>query len=66
MSGNFHAGSEVASYPWDDSALHKRFGYESQAPDSKFFKVNLDRYYKQYKNFDLNWVMAKLRLSVLC
>ena len=39
LSINFHAGSEVASYPYDDSAKHG-FKINSQAPDDEFFKVN--------------------------
>nr|XP_039254001.1 carboxypeptidase D-like [Styela clava] len=37
LSANFHAGSEVASYPFDDSADHS-YGHESQAPDDIFFR----------------------------
>lgn len=39
LSANFHAGSEVASYPYDSSKQH-RAGVYSKAPDDPFFKVS--------------------------
>ena len=38
QSANFHAGSVVASYPYDDSDRHQRRGFYSAAPDDEFFK----------------------------
>ena len=38
QSANFHAGSVVASYPYDDSIKHQRRGFYSEAPDDDFFK----------------------------
>ncbi|CAK8685595.1 unnamed protein product [Clavelina lepadiformis] len=43
LSINFHAGSEVASYPYDDSAKHG-FKINSQAPDDEFFKLMAHTY----------------------
>ena len=40
MSVNFHAGSEVASYPFDDSPDGRNIA--STAPDDAFFKVGLE------------------------
>jgi len=40
LSANFHAGSEVASYPFDDSPSH-RSGKISKAPDDAFFQVRV-------------------------
>ena len=37
LSLNFHAGSEVASYPYDDSSTGE--SKSSLAPDDAFFKV---------------------------
>lgn len=38
LSINLHAGSEVASYPYDDSAGHQQSGFTSRSPDDDFFK----------------------------
>ena len=38
LSGNLHGGSVVASYPYDDSANHREFGYYSKSPDDAIFK----------------------------
>lgn len=43
LSGNFHAGSEVASYPFDDSADH-RGRSNSASPDDAFFKYMAHTY----------------------
>nr|XP_060612855.1 carboxypeptidase D [Anolis sagrei ordinatus] len=38
LSGNFHGGTVVASYPFDDSALHKVSGVYSKSADDEVFK----------------------------
>ncbi|KAK8751224.1 hypothetical protein OTU49_013547, partial [Cherax quadricarinatus] len=38
LSGNLHGGSVVASYPFDDTSLHKDCCYESKTPDDELFK----------------------------
>ncbi|XP_077995365.1 carboxypeptidase D-like [Glandiceps talaboti] len=38
LSGNFHGGSVVASYPYDDSKKHTRTGKNSLSPDDDVFK----------------------------
>ena len=38
LSGNLHGGSVVASYPFDDSAIHREYGYYSKSPDDAIFK----------------------------
>jgi carboxypeptidase D len=38
LSANLHAGSVVASYPFDDSKSHKLSGAYSSAPDDEVFK----------------------------
>uniref|UniRef100_UPI00398E4483 carboxypeptidase D isoform X2 n=1 Tax=Pristiophorus japonicus TaxID=55135 RepID=UPI00398E4483 len=38
VSGNLHGGSVVASYPYDDSIIHKEIGYYSKSPDDEVFK----------------------------
>ena len=38
LSGNLHGGSVVASYPFDDSAIHLESGYYSKSPDDAIFK----------------------------
>uniref|UniRef100_A0A4W3IJ27 Carboxypeptidase D, a n=1 Tax=Callorhinchus milii TaxID=7868 RepID=A0A4W3IJ27_CALMI len=38
LSGNFHGGSVVASYPYDDSVNHVLNGYYSKSPDDEVFK----------------------------
>lgn len=55
LSGNFHAGSEVASYPFDDSASH-RGGVESLAPDDAFFKALARTYANKHKTMYKNEV----------
>ena len=49
QSANFHAGSIVASYPFDDSKNHPRSGYYSAAPDDDFFKHIAKIYSKNHK-----------------
>uniref|UniRef100_A0A3B4TBF9 Carboxypeptidase D n=2 Tax=Seriola dumerili TaxID=41447 RepID=A0A3B4TBF9_SERDU len=38
LSGNLHGGTVVASYPFDDSALHQRQGHYSQSEDDSLFR----------------------------
>lgn len=38
LSGNLHGGTVVASYPFDDSALHQQQGHYSKAEDDKLFR----------------------------
>ncbi|KAJ7995758.1 hypothetical protein DPEC_G00247910 [Dallia pectoralis] len=38
LSGNFHGGTVVASYPFDDSVSHEMAGYYSRSVDDKLFK----------------------------
>ena len=38
LSGNLHGGSVVASYPFDDSTIHRESGYYSKSPDDAIFK----------------------------
>ncbi len=38
LSANFHGGSVVASYPFDDSATHIPTGFHSRAPDEDVLK----------------------------
>lgn len=38
LSGNLHGGTVVASYPFDDSASHKRTGQYSQSADDALFR----------------------------
>ncbi|XP_061575270.1 carboxypeptidase D [Cololabis saira] len=38
LSGNLHGGTVVASYPFDDSRLHKHQGYYSQSEDDSLFR----------------------------
>lgn len=38
LSGNLHGGTVVASYPFDDSASHKRQGHYSQSEDDGLFR----------------------------
>uniref|UniRef100_A0A665UQD4 Peptidase M14 domain-containing protein n=1 Tax=Echeneis naucrates TaxID=173247 RepID=A0A665UQD4_ECHNA len=38
LSGNLHGGTVVASYPFDDSALHKQQGQYSQSADDNLFR----------------------------
>lgn len=39
LSANLHGGSVVASYPFDDSRLHRQAGKYSKAPDDSLFKL---------------------------
>ena len=39
LSANFHGGSVVASYPFDDNAVHHIQGVYSGAPDNAMFKL---------------------------
>ena len=38
LSANLHAGSVVASYPFDDSKAHQTYGFNSASPDDNLFK----------------------------
>ncbi|XP_026853521.2 carboxypeptidase D [Electrophorus electricus] len=38
LSGNLHGGTVVASYPFDDSASHVRYGFYSLSPDDALFR----------------------------
>lgn len=38
LSGNFHGGTVVASYPFDDSKTHKSSGIYSKSADDEVFK----------------------------
>ncbi|XP_076831943.1 carboxypeptidase D [Brachyhypopomus gauderio] len=38
LSGNLHGGTVVASYPFDDSASHVRYGVYSRSPDDELFR----------------------------
>ncbi|MCJ8740075.1 hypothetical protein PDJAM_G00054690 [Pangasius djambal] len=38
LSGNLHGGTVVASYPFDDSALHTSTGVYSSSPDDALFR----------------------------
>uniref|UniRef100_A0A3Q2Y7G1 Carboxypeptidase D n=1 Tax=Hippocampus comes TaxID=109280 RepID=A0A3Q2Y7G1_HIPCM len=38
LSGNLHGGTVVASYPFDDSAIHQQQGYYSQSADDSLFR----------------------------
>nr|XP_028564224.1 carboxypeptidase D [Podarcis muralis] len=38
LSGNLHGGSVVASYPFDDSAVHKTSGVYSKSADDEVFR----------------------------
>ncbi|KAL3057288.1 hypothetical protein OYC64_007716 [Pagothenia borchgrevinki] len=38
LSGNLHGGTVVASYPFDDSAMHQRQGHYSSAEDDVLFR----------------------------
>ncbi|XP_068602009.1 carboxypeptidase D [Brachionichthys hirsutus] len=38
LSANLHGGTVVASYPFDDSATHRRQGHYSQSPDDSLFR----------------------------
>ncbi|XP_071353378.1 carboxypeptidase D [Trachinotus anak] len=38
LSGNLHGGTVVASYPFDDSALHQQQGHYSQSEDDSLFR----------------------------
>ena len=38
LSANLHGGSVVASYPFDDSAMHVKQGFPSRTPDDAVFK----------------------------
>ncbi|KAL6116189.1 cpd [Pungitius sinensis] len=38
LSGNLHGGTVVASYPFDDSAVHRPQGFYSKAEDDKLFR----------------------------
>lgn len=56
LSGNLHGGSVVASYPFDDSKSHQRFGYYSKSPDDAVFKhlahVYADNHGTMHQNVD--------------
>jgi carboxypeptidase D len=38
LSANLHGGSVVASYPFDDTTIHRECCVEGKAPDDNFFK----------------------------
>ncbi len=38
LSGNLHGGTVVASYPFDDSAVHDSEGTYSRSPDDALFR----------------------------
>ncbi|KAM8905520.1 carboxypeptidase D [Spinachia spinachia] len=38
LSGNLHGGTVVASYPFDDSAMHEQQGHYSKAEDDRLFR----------------------------
>jgi carboxypeptidase D len=38
LSANLHGGSVVASYPFDDTTIHRECCVEGKAPDDTFFK----------------------------
>lgn len=44
LSANFHAGSEVASYPYDDTIVHQSRGLSSVSPDDDFFRLMAQTY----------------------
>ncbi|XP_002129550.2 carboxypeptidase D-like [Ciona intestinalis] len=53
LSMNFHAGSEVASYPYDDSSSHG-YNIESSAPDDAFFKRMAQTYAQAHTTMHQN------------
>jgi len=58
LSANFHAGSEVASYPFDSRKLtkydHKQYGVASIAPDNDFFIEMASTYSDNHWDMHLN------------
>ena len=53
LSANLHAGAVVASYPYDDSDLHKQQGFYSKTPDDAVFRHLALTYSKSHKTMHL-------------
>ncbi|XP_069136324.1 carboxypeptidase D-like [Argopecten irradians] len=49
LSANLHGGSVVASYPYDDSVIHRESGYYSASPDDQIFKQVAKTYASNHK-----------------
>jgi len=58
LSANFHAGSEVASYPFDSRKLtshdHSQYGVASLAPDNDFFIEMASTYANNHYDMHVN------------
>jgi len=54
LSANLHAGAVVASYPFDDSKLHRIEGFYSAAPDDETFRYLATTYARSHRTMSKN------------